>query len=148
MERGRASWMKDLQRSRVYAWEEAIVAPRDGSAIPFEQAQMLVDGVWLGGQLLCPPKVERMPRQARRTWATGSRTTIRLPQDRPTPTYVILHELAHALSSTVDGDTDAHGPDFVGLYMGLLDRWLRIPTPLLMFTAKQHGVTFNLAAKP
>ena len=140
--------MRDLQRSRVYAWEDAVVAPRDRSAIPFEQAQMLVTGVWLAEQLLYPPRVEPMPRQARRTWATGSRTTIRLPQDRPTPTYVILHEVAHALSSTVDGDTDAHGPDFVGLYMGLLDRRLSIPTPLLMFTAAQHGVTFNLAAKP
>ncbi len=140
--------MRDLQRSRVYAWEDAVVAPRDRSAIPFEQAQMLVTGVWLAEQLLYPPKVEPMPHQARRTWATGSRTTIRLPQDRPTPIYVILHEVAHALSSTVDGDTDAHGPDFVGLYMGLLDRRLRIPTPLLMFTAQQHGLTFNLAAKP
>ncbi len=140
--------MRDLQRSRVYAWEDAVVAPRDRSAISFEKAQMLVTGVWLAEQLLYPPRVEPMPRQARRTWATGSRTTIRLPQDRPTPTYVILHEIAHALNSTIDGDTDAHGPDFFGLYMGLLDRRLRIPMPLLMFTAQQHGVTFNLAAKP
>lgn len=140
--------MRDLQRSRVYAWEDAVVAPRDRSAIPFEQAQMLVTGVWLAEQVLYSPRVEPMARQARRTWATGSRTAIRLPQDRPTPTYVILHEVAHALSSTVDGDTDAHGPDFVGLYMGLLDRRLKIPMPLLMFTAAQHDVTFNLAAKP
>ncbi len=109
---------------------------------------MLVDGVWLAEQLLYPPRVEPLARQARRTWATGSRMTIRLPQDRPTPTYVILHEVAHALSSTVDGDTDAHGPDYVGLYMGLLERRLRIPLPLLMFTADRHGVAFNLAAKP
>jgi hypothetical protein len=140
--------MRDPQRSRVYAWEEAVVAPRDPSAIPYERAQMLVDGVWLAEQLLYPPRVAPMPRQARRTWATGSRTTIRLPQDRPTPTYVILHEVAHALSSTVDGDSDAHGPDYVGLYMGLLDRRLRIPLPLLMFTAAQHGLAFNLAVEP
>jgi hypothetical protein len=57
-------------------------------------------------------------------------------------------EVAHALSSTVDGDSEAHGPDYVGLYMGLLDRRLRIPMPLLMFTATQHGLAFNLAAKP
>src|SRR3954469_2098877 len=74
--------MRDPQRSRVYAWEEAVVAPRDRSAIPFEQAQLLVDGVWLAEQLFYPPRVEPLPRQARRTWATGSRTTIRLPQDR------------------------------------------------------------------
>ena len=140
--------MRDPQRSRVYAWEDAVVAPRDPSAIPYEQAQMLVDGVWLAEQLLYPPRVAPLSGQARRTWATGSRTTIRLPQDRPTPTYVILHEVAHALSSTVDGDSDAHGPDYVGLYMGLLDRRLRIPMPLLMFTAGQQGVAFNLAAKP
>ena len=73
--------MRDPQRSRVYAWEEAVVAPRDPSAIPYKQAQMLVDGIWLAEQLLYPPRVAPMPRQARRTWATGSRTTIRLPQD-------------------------------------------------------------------
>src|SRR4051812_22398984 len=81
MERRRASGMKDPQRSRVYAWEEAVVAPRDPTAIPYKQAQMLVDGIWLAEQLLYPPRVAPMPRQARRTWATGSRTTIRLPQD-------------------------------------------------------------------
>ena len=47
----------------------------------------------------------------------------------------------------MDGDSDAHGPDYVGLYVGLLDRRLRIPMPLLMFTAGQHDVAFNLAAK-
>ncbi len=52
------------------------------------------------------------------------------------------------LSSTFDGYTDEHGPDFVGLYIGLLERWLNIPTPLLMFTATKHHVAFNLAAKP
>src|SRR3954465_9516479 len=109
---------------------------------------MLVDACWLAEQLLYPPRVAPMPRQARRTWATGSRTPIRLPPDRPTPPYVILHEIAHALSSTVDGDSDAHGPDYVGLYMGLLDRRLRIPLPLLMFTAAHNSVGFNLAAKP
>src|SRR5215211_5772365 len=77
MERRRASCMRDPQRSRVYAWEEAVVAPRDPSAVPYKQAQMLVDGVWLAEQLLYPPRVAPMPRQARRTWATGSRTTIR-----------------------------------------------------------------------
>src|SRR5919205_91540 len=97
MERRRASGMKDPQRSRVYAWEEAIVAPRDPSAVPYAQAQMLVDGVWLAEQLLYPPRVAPLPRQARRTWATGSRTTIRLPQDRPPPTYVILHQVAHPI---------------------------------------------------
>ena len=62
--------MRDPQRSRVYAWEEAVVAPHDPSAIPYEQAQMLVDGVWLAEQVLYPPRVAPMPRQARRTWAT------------------------------------------------------------------------------
>src|SRR3954462_8495691 len=140
--------MRDPQRSRVYAREEAVVAPRDPSAIPYERAQMPVDGVWVAEQLLYPPRVAPMPRPARPPWATGSRTTTRLPQHRPTPTYVILHEITHALSSTVDGDSDAHGPDYVGLYMGLLDRRLRIPMPLLLFTAAQHGLAVNLAAKP
>src|SRR4051794_16073945 len=70
MERRRASCMRDPQRSRVYAWEEAVVAPRDPTAIPYKQAQMLVDGIWLAEQLLYPPRVAPMPRQARRTWSS------------------------------------------------------------------------------
>jgi hypothetical protein len=30
--------------------------------------------------------------------------------------WCLLHEIAHAMSSTYDGLSDGHGPVFVGLY--------------------------------
>lgn len=37
---------RDRQRSRVYAWEHRVVAPRDLSQIPFPAAQGMVDAIW------------------------------------------------------------------------------------------------------
>lgn len=135
---------RDHQRSKVYAWERAIIAPRDTTpVVPFERAQLLIDGVWLMEGLFYPPRVVPLNPQATTKWATGCRLEISLRQHEPTPTWVILHEIAHALVQD-----DAHGPDYVGLYMGLLDRHLKIPQPMLMWTAAQAGVQFNLGVKP
>jgi hypothetical protein len=37
---------RDRQRTKVYAWEECFVAPRDLSSIAFAQAQGMVDTIW------------------------------------------------------------------------------------------------------
>ena len=50
---------RDRQRSKVYAWEERFVAPRDPSSITFAQAQGMVDAIWAEMGLRFPPKVER-----------------------------------------------------------------------------------------
>jgi hypothetical protein len=39
----------------------------------------------------------------------------------------VLHELAHTCTITVDGDEDGHGPDFMGVYLQLLDQVGNIP---------------------
>ena len=41
---------RDYQRSRIYAWEDRHIHPRDRSVIPFEQAQSIVNYVWTGHQ--------------------------------------------------------------------------------------------------
>ena len=74
---------RDHQRSKVYAWEEHFVAPRDPSSIVFAQAQGLVDAIWAEMGLRFPPKVERLPRQARSTLADATRLSIRLNESQP-----------------------------------------------------------------
>jgi hypothetical protein len=37
---------RDRQRSKIYAWEEHFVAPRDPSSIAFAHAQGIVDAIW------------------------------------------------------------------------------------------------------
>lgn len=60
----------DAAAKKVYAWEDEVVAPLDGSRVPFEQMQALVDYVWVSEGLRCPPKVRPL-KGARAAWAGG-----------------------------------------------------------------------------
>jgi hypothetical protein len=110
---------RDRQRNRVYAWEEQFIAPRAPSLIEPAQAQGMIDAIWAETGLRFPPKVERLPRQARSTMVDASRLSIRLADS--SPSWCLLHELAHAMSSTHDGHSDGHGPTFMGLYAQSLE---------------------------
>jgi len=134
------------QRARVYAWEEHFIAPRDQTSIAFAQAQAMVDAIWADMRLRFPPKIERLPRQARCTVADATRLSIRLPQS--IPSWLLLHELAHALSSTHEGRSDAHGPVFMGLYAQMLVRYLRVPVDVLAQSLAAASIEADLMAKP
>ena len=114
--------------------------------MPFAAAQGMVDAIWSELGLVHPPKVERLPRQSRRLQADGSRLRLRLPA--VIPSWLLLHELAHALSSTEDGASDGHGPDFMGLYVQLLTRYLRLPAAALIISAIDAGIAIHSGARP
>ena len=137
---------RDRQRTKVYAWEERFVAPRDPSSIAFAQAQGMVDTIWAEMGLRFPPKVEPLPRQARSTVADANRLTIRLAD--VSPSWWLLHELAHAMTSTYDGQSDGHGPKFMGLYAQLLTRYLRVPTDALLKSLHAAGIAIDMHAEP
>jgi hypothetical protein len=46
---------RDFQRSRVYAWENRVVAPRDPSFVAFPEAQAIVNAIWSEMGLSYPP---------------------------------------------------------------------------------------------
>ena len=137
---------RDRQRSKVYAWEERFVAPCDPSSIVFAQAQGMVDAIWAEMGLRFPPKVEPLPRQARSTVADANRLSIRLAD--VSPSWWLLHELAHAMTSTYDGRSDGHGPKFMGLYAQLLTRYLRVPTDALLASLHAAGIAIDMQAAP
>jgi hypothetical protein len=137
---------RDRQRHRVYAWEEQFIAPRDPSLIEPAQAQGMIDAIWAETGLRFPPKVERLPRQARSTMADASRLSIRLADS--SPSWCLLHELAHAMSSTHDGHSDGHGPTFMGLYAQLLIRYLRVPIDTLLQSIEVARIEADMQAKP
>lgn len=122
---------------RLYAWENRVVAPQDNSVVPFEQMQALVDYVWAAEGLRWPPRV-RPRRPSRTTLATGSRLAIEAPPSLPS--WILLHEIAHALTSTADGHGDGHGPDFVGTYVRLLVRHCRLDRAMLAETLAADGI--------
>jgi hypothetical protein len=137
---------RDRQRGKVYAWEESFIAPRDRSSIAFAQAQGMVDAIWAEMGLLFPPKVEPLPRQTRSTVADATRLSIRLAD--ASPSWWLLHELAHAMTSTYDGRSDGHGAKFIGLYVQLLTRYLRIPSEPLLVSLRAAGIEMDMRAEP
>lgn len=139
--------MRDYQKNKVYSWEQKVIAPRGIQNILFANAQIFVDGVWLSNGWLYPPTVELIGKQARITAAKGNRTQIWIHD--PMADWIILHELAHSLTTTFEGEGGArHGPDFVGIYIKLLEKVLNISATMLMYTLKEKNIDFNLGAIP
>lgn len=123
-----------------------MVVPRDPSLIAYGAAQEMADAIWSELGLRYPPRVEPLPKQATTRMADGSRLTFRLPTR--TPSWCLLHELAHALTSTHDGHSDQHGPVFVGIYVQLLVRYLRLPRSWLLAALKRADVQVDVRAQP
>ncbi len=137
---------RDYQRARVYAWEDRVVAPCNRGSVLYAAAQGMVDAIWADLGLRFPPKVERLPGQARRLEVDASRLRLRLPG--AVPSWLLLHELAHSLSSSHVGTSDGHGPEFMGLYIQLLVRYMRFPEAELRQFAAADGIDVSLNAQP
>jgi hypothetical protein len=85
-------------------------------------------------------------RQARSTLADANRLTIRLADT--CPSWWLLHELAHSLASSHDGRSDGHGAQFMGLYVQLLTRYLRLPMDALLTSVHAAGIDIDQQAVP
>lgn len=136
--------MRDFQKSKVYKWEDAIIKNK-GRTLRFDQLQGIVDGIWLMEGWLYPPKVRPISKRVKKHLALGSRGSLYFQET--VDEWLLLHEVAHALAGTQD-ETDRHGPVFVGLYMKLLAKYLKIPELYLYTTAMAAGVQYNPNAKP
>jgi hypothetical protein len=129
---------------RCYHWEDKHIHARDQSVVPFDQAQSIVDYVWSKAGLTYPPKIRPISKNAKKTRANATRLQIRIPKSG-IKTTVLLHEIAHSMTSDALGASDRHGPRFVGVFMRLLCE--HIPTfqlTQLMYTAKLESLDFNL----
>ena len=137
---------RDWQRTRVYAWENRVVAPRDPTFVKFREAQAMVDAIWSDMDLLYPPAVEPLARQASTTVASADRLSIFLPAR--TPSWLLLHEIAHAMTSDADGSSDGHGEVFMGLYVQLLVRYLRLDQSKLLASLQDEGIAIAVDTRP
>jgi hypothetical protein len=106
----------------------------------------MVDAIWSDMGLRYPPAVERLPSQATATMASATRLFLTLPNE--TPSWCLLHELAHAMSATHDGQSDGHGTTFVGLYVQLLVRYLRLDETELLQSLQDDGISVLPGAQP
>ena len=122
------------------------MAPRDPTTIALPRAQGMVEAIWSDMSLRYPPEVERLPRHATATLARASRLTIYLPEQ--TPSWCLLHEIAHAMTTTAEGHSEGHGPDFMGLYVKLLVRYLRLDEADLLSSLRQSEIRVAHDANP
>jgi hypothetical protein len=106
----------------------------------------MVNAIWAEMGLLYPPKVEPLPKQAQATVASANRLAIYLPAR--TPSWCLLHEIAHAMTSTVDGHSDGHGKSFVGIYVKLLARFLRFNAAKLARSLQVESIEIDTHASP
>jgi hypothetical protein len=134
--------MKDSQKNRVYAWENSVVSPHDRTAVPFDQIQNIVNYVWSGRGLEYPPEVRPMFKKKTKK-ADATRTVVRFGEK--TYTWVILHELAHSMTCTCDGRSNGHGSLFMGIYLQLLQTYLKLD---LFESANQSGLAVTPDAIP
>jgi hypothetical protein len=106
----------------------------------------MVNAIWADLQLHYPPAVEPLPRQATATIASADRLSLLLPVR--TPSWCLLHELAHAMTTTADGHSDGHGPVFMGVYVQLLSRYLRLDTAELRRSLQDAAIAVAWDARP
>ncbi len=122
------------------------MAPHDPTEVAFAAAQAMVDAIWADMGLRSPPAVEPLPPQATATLARANRLSVLLPPR--TPAWCLLHELAHAMTSTAEGRSDGHGPAFMGVYVRLLARYLRLDPAALVRSAAEAGIAVATDARP
>lgn len=129
---------RDFQRSRLYRWESANVLPRDRRTLSLDACRDLAREVFAARLAEPPPRIED---GRGRRHAAGSRQVIKLPRwARTRP--IVLHECAHGLS------TDAHGPDFVRVYLELLAAFLGWDRTELEHSALLSGLKISAPGRP
>ena len=141
---------RDAQQSKLYRFEQTFVFPSDKNPVSRDGAQALINYVWQELGYLYPPTVECLSKNAKTVLARGSRHVIILPET--TTSSIILHELAHSLTSLPDhlkyNDSIAsHGPEYVGAYAMLLDRFLGIPLLMTFSRLQEAGIDFKVFGK-
>jgi hypothetical protein len=122
------------------------VAPCDPTILPFPAAQAMVDAIWSDMGLRYPPAVAPLSTKATATIGRADRLSILLA-DR-TPSWCVLHELAHAMTSHADGRSDGHGPLFMGVYVRLIVRYLRLDPEILIDSLRHAEIEIARGAQP
>jgi hypothetical protein len=52
------------------------------------------------------------------------------------------------MTSTADGQSDGHGPKFMGLYVKLLGRYLRLPVDTSLMSLEAADIEVDIRAEP
>lgn len=130
---------RDYQRTKVYMWQPGACGEELGEA----EAQRLVDDIFADLGMDRPPKVTVT---ARRTSSSAAKfNEILLAEGWGQDKRVVVHEAAHIVARRAsDRRISGHGPEFVGVYVRLLERWCGMDAHELLARAERLGVDCEL----
>lgn len=139
---------KDFQQSRVYRWEDKVVAkdPRSGNRVKLtlEECQKLASEL-TGFECVCEPSKYRGSSDAKANAYGGWEyrdgkpvPVLTLPRWARKP-WVVCHEAAHVVAIH-EGYTTGHGPEYMAIYIGMLADMLGFNEAELRASAEKHGV--------
>jgi hypothetical protein len=128
--------IRDLQRQRVYGWQEDVIFPRNDKPMPWHGCILFAKYVW---ERVGTGKPLQLTFEGRSSYAWAADGTVYIPEHdlRYHTKPIILHEIAHEMV-----DYAAHGPAFVSTYIGLCERFLGLDRKTLEVAADQYHVDY------
>lgn len=132
--------MRDYQKSLAYKWEDVILENIREDVIDFSSICEYVNSIWLNQGLEYPPIVEVINPNVKKYIALGGRNKLQFGKEGAKPS-VILHEISHAMTN------DKHGPNWVGVYMNLLNKYNIVSLLISMHIANKMKLDFNINAQ-
>lgn len=137
--------MADSQQNAVYAWERRF---RAWNLATDSQARIRRLIRWAERLYRVPPmEIQfRTANKSRGRWLPSTYYAHRVVAFRPNHVNpsIALHETAHAITHHLFGwdppGMEAHGPQWLGIYMCLLERAKVAPRSALEASAREHGL--------
>jgi hypothetical protein len=141
----------------VYRWEEEVLHPLDRTRFDESTMRVVARHVWSDLGLLHPPVFTMGPRSQ---GGYASREEVVVPEG--CDHVYLFHEMAHALDTSLEaslGEFDlrpegedlngsSHGPNFLGLEVMLLDRYMPQFNKLWLYgSLMQRGLDVSYAPK-
>lgn len=135
---------RDYQKSKVYAFDREAEYEEYGSVFPQYSYDECVAFVKRVLDDYNEPMVK--VKDGRRTRiARGGKDLVNLPRWSRNP-VIMLHELAHVLTIRWLGDNQiAHGPEYVGIYVTLLQKYTKLSEAWLYTEIGKRGITIDTA---
>lgn len=125
---------RDNQKNKVYKFEYGL---RTFDRLSEPECIQLVEKIWTDYRDDCPPTVHFVSERQKR--AHGSRKLISLPPWAKQP-IVVTHETAHGLLDKPE--LAWHGPEFVGLMMELMVKYLGYNSVWLKAEVELYGLRY------
>lgn len=144
--------MRDYQAKQLYRMESRFLKKYCIPFSNFNEAQGFVDFVWADMGLQNPPKITHdgmIGRNAGRgkngIIARANRQFLFFNEKHPKLCnyVVVIHEMMHSFQEYKSIMTynerymDGHGPYFMKFYINALNKYLNIPTPMLLYFCKE-----------